>query len=234
MVVLLWPSLKTADNGGQTRFLLSLFLPLFLLYFFLSFQKASQPNWPAAAYVGGFIFVAAKWDVLMERARWARWLAVAGLAVALIETVGLQETKWLNLPPGKDPLDRARGARDLAAQVSGLETGTGVKVVIANAYMTASLLSFYLPGQPDVYMPLSSPPYNQLILWPTYRDVHPRDDAIFVSETNRVPNSLRDDFPNIEPAKLLTIMQDGRTIRKLYAFVCRRERAPTNPVVPST
>jgi hypothetical protein len=197
---------------------------LFLLYFFLSFQKASQPNWPAAAYVGGFIFLAAKWDRLMERARWARWVAIAGLAVALIETIGLQETRWLNLPPGKDPLDRARGARDLAAQVSTLEAETGAKVVIASGYMTASLLSFYLPGHPDTYMPLSSAPYNQLILWPTYREVHPQEDAIFISENNRIPSSLKDDFPTVEPGKALTITQDGRTIRKLYAFVCRRAR----------
>jgi 4-amino-4-deoxy-L-arabinose transferase-like glycosyltransferase len=241
LVALFRPAWRTLDNDGQTRFVLSLFLPLFLLYFFISFQKASQANWPAAAYIGGFIFLAAKWDVLLERESagseapgeeiaakkrkkwgWARWLAMAGLVVALIETVGLQETKWLNLPPGKDPLDRARGARDLAAQVSALETEQGIKVVIANAYMTASLLSFYLPGQPDVYMPLSSAPYNQLILWPTYREEHPHEDAIFVTETNRVPNSLKDDFPKIEPAKLFTITQDGRTIRKLYAFVCRK------------
>jgi 4-amino-4-deoxy-L-arabinose transferase-like glycosyltransferase len=234
MVVLFWPSLKTADDNGQSRFVLALFLPLFLLYFFLSFQKASQANWPAAAYVGGFIFLAAKWDVLMERVRWARWLAIAGLAVALIETFGLQETRWLNLPPGKDPLDRARGARDLAAQISALETESGTNVVIANAYMTASLLSFYLPGQPDVYMPLSSAPYNQLILWPTYREVHPNEDAIFVSETNRVPGSLKDDFPNIAPGKVLTITQDGRTIRNLYVFVCRRERETRNQQVPGT
>jgi hypothetical protein len=89
--------------------------------------------------------------------------------------------------------------------------------------MTASLLSFYLPGQPDTYMPLSSAPYNQLILWPTYREVHPHDDAIFVTEHNAVPDSLKEDFPAIEPAKLLTITQDGRTVRKLYAFVCKRE-----------
>ena len=175
VITLFWPSLRTADDKWpNVDCLLSLFLPLFLLYFFLSFQKASQPNWPAAAYIGGFIFLAAKWEVLMQRVRWARWIAIAGLAVALIETVGLQETRWLNLPPGKDPLDRARGARDLAAQVSALQTETGAKTVIAGAYMTASLLSFYLPGQPDTYMPLSSAPYNQLILWPTYREVHPQ------------------------------------------------------------
>jgi 4-amino-4-deoxy-L-arabinose transferase-like glycosyltransferase len=256
IVVLFWPGLKTADDTGQTRFLLALFLPLFLLYFLLSFQKASQANWPAAAYVGGFIFLATKWDALMERGRngtkesepeiaakrrkkhkkwgWARWLAIAGLAVALMETAGLQETGWLNLPPGKDPLDRVRGARDLAAQVSAIETETGVKVVIANAYMTASLLSFYLPGQPDTYMPLSSAPYNQLILWPTYREVHPHEDAIFVSETNRIPNSLKDDFPDIEPGKLLAITQDGRTIRKLYAFVCRRQPQGGSHELPGT
>jgi 4-amino-4-deoxy-L-arabinose transferase-like glycosyltransferase len=234
IISLSWPGWRTADHNGQTRFLLSLFFPLFLLYFFLSFQKASQANWPAAAYVGGFIFLAAKWDVLMEQVRWARWVGIAGLVVALIETFGLQETRWLNLPPGKDPLDRARGARDLAAQVSGLETETGAKVVIANAYMTASLLSFYLPGQPDTYMPLSSAPYNQLILWPTYREIHPHADAIFVSETNRVPNSLKDDFPTIEPGKVLTITQDGRTIRKLYAFVCRRGQESPNQTVPGS
>jgi len=232
IIALSWPSWQTADDNGQTRFLLSLFFPLFLLYFFLSFQKASQPNWPAAAYIGGFIFLAAKWDVLMQRVRWARWIAIAGLAVALIETVGLQETRWLNLPPGKDPLDRARGARDLAAQVSALQTETGAKTIIANAYMTASLLSFYLPGQPDTYMPLSSAPYNQLVLWPTYREVHPRDDAIFVTEHNAVPDSLKEDFPTIQPSNVLTIRQDGRTIRKLYAFVCRRGQESPNQAVP--
>src|ERR1700756_3422463 len=80
MVVLFWPSLKTADDGGETRFLLSLFLPLFLLYFFISFQKSSQANWPAAAYVGGFIFFGAEWGVFMERFGWGGWLGGGGVA----------------------------------------------------------------------------------------------------------------------------------------------------------
>jgi hypothetical protein len=83
-------------------------------------------------------------------------------------------------------------------------------------------------------MPLSSAPYNQLILWPTYREEHPQEDAIFVSETNRVPNSLKDDFPNIESGKVLTITQDGRTIRKLYAFICRRRHETSSQPVPGT
>ena len=222
MAVLFWPRVQTDNDRGQSAFLLSLFLPLFLLYLFLSFQRASQANWPAAAYVGGFIFLAAKWDVIATQRKWARWVAIIGLAIALIETIALHDTRWLNLPPGKDPLDRARGSKDLAAQVSLLENQTGVHVVIANAYMTAALLAFYLPGQPDTYMPLSSAPYNQIVLWPTYREVHPNEDAIFISEANSVPTSLKEDFPAIQPIGVLTTKDDGRSIRRFYAFLCKR------------
>ena len=85
------------------------------------------------------------------------------------------------MPRRLDPLDRARGSRDLAAQIVRLQSSTGAKVVIANKYMTASLLSFYLPDQPDTFMPVDSPPFNQLVLWPIYREKHPSDNAIFVS-----------------------------------------------------
>jgi hypothetical protein len=110
-----------------------------------------------------------------------------------------------------------------------LETESGAKVVIAGSYMNAALLSFYLPEQPDTYMPLSSAPYNQLILWPSYREVHPQEDAIFVTEHNAIPDSVKEDFPTIEPGSVLTIRQDGRTIRKLYAFVCRRRHETAKP-----
>jgi 4-amino-4-deoxy-L-arabinose transferase-like glycosyltransferase len=229
IAVLFWRGLATANDRGQTAFLLSLFLPLFLLYFFLSFQRASQANWPAAAYVSGFIFLAAKWEVLAARAKWARWLGMAGIVIALMETAALHETIWFNLPPGKDPLDRARGSRDLAGQVSRLEDQTGAKVIIANSYMTAALLAFYLPGQPDTFMPLSSAPYNQLILWPNYREVHPKQDALFISETNRVPDSLKEDFSNIQPLGALTTKEDGRTIRHFYAFWGRSGVAGSAP-----
>jgi len=78
----------------------------------------------------------------------------------LLETAGLHETAWLRLPPGKDPLDRARGSRDLAAQIDSLMKRTGAVVVIADKYTTAALLSFYLGGQPDTFMPVSTAPYN--------------------------------------------------------------------------
>ena len=181
----------------QTGYLLALFLPLFLVYLILSFQNASQANWAAAAYVGGLILVAAKWCEAVRIYPWARWVVVTGLAIAFLETALLHETSWLHLPGRLDPLDRARGSRDLAAQVSALQAASGAQVTIANKYMTAALLSFYLPGQPDTFMPVDSPPFNQLVLWPTYREKYPSENAIYVSDSNRVPLSLQADFPDI-------------------------------------
>jgi 4-amino-4-deoxy-L-arabinose transferase-like glycosyltransferase len=216
------PGLAKLESKTEVTYLLLLFLPLFLFYLVISLQQPSQANWAAAAYVGGFILLAAEWSWLAARKAWARWLGGAGIVLGLVIVLGLHETSWLSLPPGKDPLDRARGSVNLAAQVTELETKTGASFVIANKYMTAALLSFYLPGQPDTFMPVSSAPYNQLILWPSYRQVHPTGDAIFVSDFNRVPTSLKEDFAPIEPLGELVTVENGRKIKTFYAFVCRR------------
>ena len=120
-----WPGFARTPRL-ETGYLLALFLPLFLVYLFLSFQKASQANWAAAAYVGGLILVAAKWCEAVRIYPWARWVVLIGLAIAFLEVALLHETSWLHLPGRLDPLDRARGSRDLAAQVSALQTNSGL------------------------------------------------------------------------------------------------------------
>jgi hypothetical protein len=88
--------------------------------------------------------------------------------------------------------------------------------------MTAALLSFYLDGQPDTFMPLSSAPYNQIVLWPTYREIRPTGDALFVSDFDRLPTSLNEDFPSIERLGELVTRENGRKIKSFYIFLCRR------------
>jgi hypothetical protein len=206
----------------ETGYLVALFVPLFLIYLVLSFQQAGQANWTAAAYIGGLILVAAKWDQLIRVNRRAWGLATLALGLAFVETAILHETSWLHLPPRIDILDRARGSRDLAAKVAALQAKTGAQFVVANKYMTASLLSFYLPGQPTTYMPVSSPPFNQIVLWPTYRQQHPSEEGLFVSDFNLVPSSLREDFADIEPAGEIQTTQGGRKVNQFYVFICRR------------
>jgi len=222
-----WPRFAPTPHV-QTGYLLALFLPLFLVYLVLSFQKASQANWAAAAYVAGLILVAAKWCEAVRIYPWARWVVVTGLMIAFLETALLHETSWLHLPGRLDPLDRARGSRDLAVRVSALQTASGARVIIANKYMTAALLSFYLPEQPDTFMPVDSPPFNQLVLWPTYREKYPSDDAIYVSDANNVPLSLQADFPDIHQVGEIYTSQDGRKVNRFCLFVCRRSKSIDN------
>ena len=108
LLAVFWPRLwKSAPV--ETRYLLSLFLPLFVFYSILSLNKAAQPNWTAPSYVAGIILVAAKWDEIKERLPWTGKLLWFGLGIAVLETVVMHNTYWLHLPPGRDPLDRARG-----------------------------------------------------------------------------------------------------------------------------
>jgi hypothetical protein len=71
-------------------------------------------------------------------------------------------------------------------------------------------------------MPVSSPAFNQLVLWPTYREKHPSADAIYVSDVNRVPPSIQADFPDIQSGHEIHTSQDGRQVNRFYVFVCRR------------
>jgi 4-amino-4-deoxy-L-arabinose transferase-like glycosyltransferase len=222
-----WPRFAPTPRA-QTGYLLALFLPLFLVYLSLSFQKASQANWAAAAYVSGLILVAAKWCQAVRIYSWAKWVVMTGLVMAFLETALLHETSWLHLPGRLDPIDRARGSRDLAAQVSALQDASSARVVIANKYMTAALLSFYLPGQPDTFMPVDSPPFNQLVLWPTYREKYPSEDAIYVSDSPRVPSSVQADFSDIHPIGEIHTSQDGRLVNRFYLSVCRRSKQMDN------
>ncbi len=226
ILVACWPGLTKQGKRTEVIYLLTLFAPLFLFYLFLSFQKTSQANWAAAAYVSGLILLAAKWHNLATRFAWAKWLAAAALAIAFMETAALHQTSWLHLPPGKDPLDRARGWHDLAAQIHSLQTETGAHVVIADKYMTAALLSFYLPGQPTTFMPVSSAPYNQILLWPGYEQAGTKDGALFVSDSTRVPASLEEDFPNIELLRKIVTTEGGRSIKCFYTFLCLRTPPP--------
>ncbi|MGC3988896.1 MAG: glycosyltransferase family 39 protein [Chthoniobacteraceae bacterium] len=233
MGAIFWPRLAPAMQPGL-RYVLSLFLPLFLFYVLLSFQRAAQANWAAASYISGVILLAARLEPLLQRSAWAQFGTAAALSVALLETVALHNTTWLHLPRGRDPLDRARGSRDLAAQIEQLQKTTGASFIVANKYMTASLLSFYLPDHPTTFMPVDTPPFNQFIIWPTYREKFTTGSALYVSDFAKVPKSLKADFPHLQPIAEIHTQQDGRSIGVFHVYWCERAGMSYTPRQPST
>jgi len=117
---------------APTAYTVALFLPLFGLYFALSFHYRGPPNWTAAAYIGGLILLAAKWTELARLYPWACGASVVAIVLAALETTVLIETRWLHLPQKIDPLDRARQG-DVGQYDPPQQHADGVDVGVARA-----------------------------------------------------------------------------------------------------
>lgn len=208
-----------------TGYVALLFLPLFGLYLLLGLRYVGPPNWTAGAYVGGAILLAAKWSEFAGQHRWARRVAIAGLVLAGLETAILLETRWLNLPHRLDPLDRARGSRSLATEIAQSRQSTGARFVIADNYMTAALLCFYLPGQPETFVPITKRPLNQLELWPNYDQKYPAGDALIIGKRANLAGSLSQSFAQIVSLGTVQAMDGERTVGSYHLFLGKRRPA---------
>jgi hypothetical protein len=207
------------------RFLLCLFLPLFVFYIVLSANKAGQANWTAPAYVAGVILFAARWTLSAPKARWIRNFGMAAVILGLLETIVLHNTHCLGLPPARDPLNRARGFDLVAQKASELSAKEGTQCFIANKYMLASLLSFYLPGRPDTFMPPTLKVANQYSIWPGYRTLPSGCSALYVSDTVKIPKALLNDFSEVKLLDHIISTYRCHPLTEHYFFLCRGLRA---------
>lgn len=215
-----WPWQKTQPATGYVALL---FLPLFWIYLLLGLRYHGPPNWTAAAYIGGFVLLAAKWSDLAGQNRWARWASIAALVLAFFESAVLLETRWLNLPHRLDLLDRARGSRSLAAAVVRAQQTTGARFVIADNYMTAALLAFYLPGQPETFVPITGRPLNQLELWPNYDQRYPKENALIVGKKSTNPKSfVGQSFGKFVRLGTFEAIDGQRVVGTYYLFLGKR------------
>ena len=222
---------EDGPRGVATRYLQTLFLPLFLMYFLLSLNKAGQPNWTAPAYVAGVILVSARFLPPALRPGGIRKLAIAGVTIAVVTTFLLHGfTRWFHLPPRRDVLDRARGSADLAAKVDAAKAGTSATYVIANKYSTASLLKFYMAGHPRVYQPDNTPRIdNQFSIWPGYTTEPPGSSAVFVTDFDYIPEAVKRDFESVELLADVDAVGEGRVVGNYHLYLARGRRARPAP-----
>ena len=201
-------------------YLLSLFLPLFLFYSALAFNDSGQPNWTAPSYVAGIILLTAAWLFLADRYRWAKRVAAGSLALAVVVAVALHFVVWFRLPLKRDPADRVRGSQGLAAQVKECQNRYGASFVIANKYSYTSLLSFYLPGRPQTFIPTAPGIRNQFSLWPGYESGHENESAIYVTDQPRVPEVLKREFRDVRSVAEVWSTHRGQNVRLFYFYLC--------------
>lgn len=134
--------------------------PIVVFYFFTSFVTDVEGNWPMAGYVTLLPLAAVVVVREVERLRGVarkrslvRGLWHGAIIYGVVAGVGMLSLGWLAKAPGVGkwlPSYRLTGARDLAARVEAVRAAHPGSFVAASRYDTASLLAYYLPGQPSV------------------------------------------------------------------------------------
>jgi 4-amino-4-deoxy-L-arabinose transferase-like glycosyltransferase len=193
-------SWRRARQNFKVLYLLWFGLPVFVLYALLSINKAAAPNWDGLAFLSLGILAISYWrERSASRLAGTRWINAAvllGLLMSALLVVLLVNNQGIDRR-GRDPSDRVRGWRSLAAAVdqvrSDFEKRTGQPVfLIADTRDRAAELAFYLPdkrvagpGHPPVYIPESQDMLNQFSFWPRYDEFVPLPPEV-VRDPNEV------------------------------------------------
>ncbi len=165
-----WQFRRSRDTGLSLLWWSS--VPVWGVFLGASLFSPGEVNWPAAAYIGGFVLALA-WI----RERLARTAMLKGM-MALAIAAGIGTAIWLRFPgisrpvlaaiagsPSEanptpirrfDPTCRLRGWRTLAAEVDAIRdriaTETGREPILAGmAWTTPGELAVYCRGHPEVY-----------------------------------------------------------------------------------
>ncbi len=244
IISVFWPQYDQ-EHEQATRYLRSLFIPLFVFYACLSLNKAAEPNWPAPCYVAGMILLAGNWSASLQRWPWIKkWLVVA-FVIAAFETVMLHNTWWLHIPiPSKlqksnslvlqkivkaysnlgvvDPLDRARGPASIGQHALEISQQYKTDFFVSDNYQTASLLSFYLPGHPDTYEAYWGRIKDQFSIWPSYYDMYlPGSSALLIYEWKYPPQEIQTSFSKIQLVDEHYSTTGTRPLKKYYYWFCQ-------------
>jgi 4-amino-4-deoxy-L-arabinose transferase-like glycosyltransferase len=217
------------EFGPQTRFLLSLILPLFLFYATLALNDPGEGNWTSQTYPAALILLSASWNLMIQRTHRGTKAATWSLSIGAALAAAVYLMLFLPLPFLDHPFRRIRGMEDLAADVRQRAEESGAEFIIVPDYGRASRLHFYLRGHPPVFMTTNEDPgriRNQYDFWPGYADRFQGGDALLLltareNPESHVPPILRREFETIEPAGKLSARHDDQIIRTFHTFDCR-------------
>jgi 4-amino-4-deoxy-L-arabinose transferase-like glycosyltransferase len=204
----------------RVRFLLSQYLPLYALFSFFALNNPGQPNWTVPALVTGIIFTVVFWREVTARSTVWRWIVTVAFIITAIATVGLHDSQNLRLPGKYDLLSRAEGWPDFVAHLQKARAVNRANLLLGTDYQSASLMAFYLPDQPQTYLPPAPYGSSQFTLWPPYK-VTPDTRALYVTwGTTNKPDSLVQQFAKIQLVDDFTTQNQGIPRRAVSIYLC--------------
>jgi len=195
------------------EFLGAVSLPLMIGYALLSFTGEWEANWTAPALAVAPVALAGLAVEYIRRQPERRPRALTILLVhALLGAVAYAAAAgpWLF---GNERFRRIGGAADLAQRVEALRQRHDASFVIAGGYQLASLLTFYTPDHPTVYVPDRGRVENQFAFWPGYRSQRSAgENALWVGRSP-APPELSKQFAKVESLGTVEPCYRGRRMR---------------------
>jgi hypothetical protein len=177
-------SWRHTQRNFKLLYLLWFGVPVFGLYFLLSINRASAPNWDCLAFLSLGLLAAFYWHERSQTASGTQRWAVAAFSLGLLMSVIALDTdplRSLGLHfPRRDPANRLRCWKSATVAIENLradfETKFGQKLfLIADERDRAAEISFYLRDKriegadhPPVYIVESQDLLNQFSFWPRY------------------------------------------------------------------
>ncbi len=213
---------KKEKLPAQFIYLLALFLPLVVLYTLLSTKEAGEANWTVLSHVTGLVLTVVFWLRWTDRSFALRQLARIGLVLSFVVVAFLHvaSARHTGIKPIDKLFDRTRGSKDLALQVAELQKQQGASFIITNKYGYASLIAFYHPERPQTYLPNTQGIQNQFSFWPDYSDGFWAESALFVTDSDEVPEQLKREFLEVSLIKETWSRSGDRPVRKFKVYLC--------------
>lgn len=228
----------------RALFLACASMPILVFFHVKSLFSNTYANWGAMAYYTAAILVV-WWLVTnydsardrVERVYWRRW-GVAMFGLAALFTIGAHfggdVYRTLNsatkavagtaLSPKMDPMYQLIGARTLGSEVTEVRSSMPVPestFIFAPDYHTASLMAFYVEGQPITYNPNLGRRMNQYDIWGGLTD-QVGMDAVYVTgdddETTRPHRLVRERFDEWTPPEVVSITKRGIRYKEYRIF----------------
>jgi len=230
--MMLWASVKLRRQDPLCFWLSIIPLALFLLK---SLQGQVLANWALVCYLPGLISFSAYFLTPLPATNvHLRRLAKTAVAVAVAITIALHLVCFLPFPPGLDPLTKfRRGSAELGNIVAKLsEKLQPRRFIFSNDYMTASLLAFYIDGQPHTYCVNLGRRFNEFDVWPTFHDLHHYDAVLVIKGNLPMPDALQSQFTIYQKCLVKTLSTVGGIENTYSVFLCRDFRG-MEKIVPT-
>jgi hypothetical protein len=242
-----WRYRPTREMASGVRLLWWCTAPVWCVFALASLVKSGQTNWPAPAYVAGFVLAAAwvREQLSRQNRRILAWCLGVNTALGLLVAVGVHfpgpfqplVARLVGRPSAADPtpirrLDitsRLHGWRSLAAEVDGLRerivAETGAEPVLAATYWSVpGQLAFFCTGNPAVYsigIPNGSDRHSQYDFW---RPNPVTDAQVFRGQSfvivGEIGPGVVSAFERVEPSIRVTYSENGIPLQVWTIRVC--------------